>query len=282
MSEQGVIPHRLGGAEAGSTSYVRAGHGEPLVLIHGVGMNASIWTPQIEALRNDFDVVAYDMLGHGGSSRPSADVKLLDYADQLRSVLDALRLDRAHVVGHSMGALVALEFALAHSARVGSVAALNAVYCRTSEQRAAVEQRAAALNDGRGTVSPDGTIARWFGDPLPDGVRRAAETVRNLLEAVDPIGYARTYRLFATSDDALRGRLGALNVPALFMTGELDPNSTPAMSQAMAKEAIKGRCEIISGERHMMPVTAPCEVNQRLRAFLTTPSNRPTADSGLR
>src|SRR6516162_9682916 len=69
MSKLGVIPHRLGGGEAGSTSYLRAGHGEPLVLIHGVGMNASIWTPQIEALRNDFDFVAYDMLGHGGSSR---------------------------------------------------------------------------------------------------------------------------------------------------------------------------------------------------------------------
>ena len=282
MSKLGVIPHRLGGGEAGSTSYLRAGHGEPLVLIHGVGMNASIWTPQIEALRNDFDFVAYDMLGHGGSSRSSADVKLSDYAGQLRSVLDALQLETAHVVGHSMGALVALEFALAHSARVGSVAALNAVYCRTPEQRAAVEQRAAALNDGRGTVSPDGTIARWFGDPLPAGVHHAAETVRNLLEAVDPVGYARTYRLFATSDDAHRGRLGSLNVPALFMTGELDPNSTPAMSHAMAAAAVKGRCEIISGERHMMPVTASCEVNQRLRAFLALSSHRSAADSGVR
>jgi pimeloyl-ACP methyl ester carboxylesterase len=214
------------------------------VLIHGVGMNASIWTPQIEALRNEFDVVAYDLLGHGNSSRPSADVKLSDYADQLLAVLDALRLETAHVAGHSMGALVALDFALAHSARVLSLTALNAVYCRTPEQRAAVEQRAAALNDGWGTASPDGTIARWFGDPVPTEARRACETVRSLLEAVDPVGYARTYRLFATSDNAHRGLLGSLTVPALFMTGELDPNSTPAMSQAMAAAAVKGRCEI--------------------------------------
>ena len=96
---------------------------------------------------------------------------------------------------------------------------------------------------------------------LTRGLRRAGH-------AVDPVGYARTYRLFASSDDAHVGRLTQLTVPALFLTGECDPNSSPAMSFAMAATAPRGRAEIIANERHMMNVTEPARVNERLLAFL--------------
>ncbi|MFX6226244.1 alpha/beta fold hydrolase, partial [Acinetobacter baumannii] len=79
----------------GSTRYTRAGHGQPLVLLHGLGMKASIWAPQVAALQGDYDVITPDMLGHGGSSLPPADPKLADYADQLLSLLDALRIASA-------------------------------------------------------------------------------------------------------------------------------------------------------------------------------------------
>jgi pimeloyl-ACP methyl ester carboxylesterase len=173
-----------------------------------------------------------------------------------------------------MGALVALEFALRRPERVRGVAALNGVYCRTPEQRAAVERRAHALEGGSG--SPEETIARWFGDPVPPALIHQAESARKHLRSADPVGYARAYRLFAVSDEAHRGRLEGLAVPALFMTGELDPNSTPAMSRAMAAAAPNGRCEVLPGERHMMPMTAPEAVNARLRAFFdSTQSEAP-------
>ena len=268
MSSTGTLVHHLRGKEAGSTRYLRQGHGNPVVLIHGVGMGASIWAPQIVALSQDFDVVAYDMLGHGGSSLPPADTRLLDYADQLRSLINFLELERPHIVGHSMGALVALEFALTHPACLSSVTALNAVFCRTPEQRSAVLSRAETLEGVGEQGSNEGTIARWFGCPVPEKLAEQAEIVRGLLTSVDPVGYARTYRLFAQSDEAHKGRLEDLAVPALFMTGELDPNSAPAMSQAMAEAAPQGRCDIIPGVRHMMAVTNPDEVNARLRTFL--------------
>ncbi|WP_164126001.1 alpha/beta fold hydrolase, partial [Stenotrophomonas maltophilia] len=66
---------------------------------------SSIWAPQVAALRDSYDVVAPDMLGHGGSSLPPADPTLADYAAQLLSLLDALRIPAAHIAGHSMGAL---------------------------------------------------------------------------------------------------------------------------------------------------------------------------------
>jgi len=241
---------------------------ETVVLIHGVGMNRSVWAPQIDALTEHYQVIAYDMLGHGDSALPTAEPTLDEYASQLEALLDALRIERAHVIGHSMGALVALEFALAHPLRTRSVAAMNAVYDRTPGQREAVMSRAASLGDAPHDMGIDITLARWFGDPVPAHLTKAAQAVRALLLSVHPVGYARTYRLFAQSDDAHVGRLAGLTVPALFLTGECDANSNPEMSLAMAAAAPFGRAQIIANERHMMNVTDPAQVNERLLAFL--------------
>lgn len=245
---------------------------ETVVLIHGVGMNQSVWSPQIEALAAHYRVVTYDMLGHGGSALPTAAPTLDEYAAQLEALLDALHIERAHVVGHSMGALVSLEFALAHPSRTLSVAALNAVYDRTPGQREAVMSRAAMLGSVPLDAGIDVTLARWFGDPAPAHLTKAAQAVRELLLSVDPVGYARTYRLFACSDGAHVGRLPNLAVPALFLTGECDANSSPAMSRAMAAAAPFGRADIIENERHMMNVTNPAQVNERLLEFLRAAS----------
>jgi pimeloyl-ACP methyl ester carboxylesterase len=270
MSEGARVVDCSHGRLSGKTRYRRAGSGEPVLLIHGVGLDSSIWQPQIEALRDRYDVIAVDMLGHGGSSLPPSDARLLDYAEQLIALTEALGLGRAHVIGHSMGALVAIEFALLCPHRVRSVVALNAVYCRTAEQRAAVEARAAAIAAKDGSPSVEEPIARWFGNPILPAHREQAAEVRRLLSSADRIGYARSYRLFATSDMAHHGRLPQLAVPALFMTGGHDRNSNPAMSRTMAAAVPDGRSAVLEDAGHMMPLTEADEVNRRLRSFLAS------------
>jgi (E)-2-((N-methylformamido)methylene)succinate hydrolase len=255
-----------------------------VVLIHGVGMNQSVWTPQLGSLTAaDYEVVVYDMLGHGGSALPPVEPTLDDYAAQLERLLDELGIGSAHIVGHSMGALVALEFALTRASRTLTVAALNAVYDRSPAQREAVMSRAATLGNAPvGTDQSSGvnaTVERWFGDPVPAHLTQAAQAVRHLLLSVDPVGYARTYRLFACSDDVHVGRLVSLTVPALFLTGECDPNSSPAMSRAMAQAAPSSRADIIAEARHMMNVSHPEEVNERLLAFFAEATQRAGAPS---
>jgi pimeloyl-ACP methyl ester carboxylesterase len=168
-----------------------------------------------------------------------------------------------------MGALIALEYALLHPEATLSVSALNAVFQRTAEQRAAVEQRAGSLGlerDNPGVHQQ--AIGRWFGNPPPSHLQAVASLTRNLLDQVHPAGYAAAYRLFARSDRAHSTRLAGLVPPALFFTGALDQNSTPAMSQAMARLAPKGQFAVLETERHMMALTAPAEVTGRLLAFI--------------
>lgn len=256
------------GTAPDGTGFIRAGAGTPVLFIHGVGMNAAIWQPQIERMATYFDVIAIDMLGHGLSPLPPQHPELADYADQAIRLLDHLGLDKVSVVGHSMGALVAQELALRAPERVRRIVSLNAVFRRPPELAEAVRQRAVALNGRSDTAGAAQTIARWFGDPVPAALEAAAQKTASALSAVDPEGYARTYRLFARADGDHADRLPTLTVPALFMTGSEDRNSSPAMSAAMARLAPHGRCTVLPGEKHMMAVAAPDLTTRYIVDFL--------------
>lgn len=271
MPETGTVPHIVGAArERGTTHYRRSGTvaGSTIILLHGLGMQNTVWQPQVDILKKDFDVVTFDMLGHGQSSLPPEKTQLSDYADQVRSVMDALGISSAHIAGHSMGALIGLEFALARPDRVRSVAALNGVYCRPPHLQQTAEARARELEANGGITSPDETLNRWFGNPIPQDLAAPAEICRRFLTSVNPVGYMRTYRLFVENDRRHEGRLQDLAMPALFMTSENDPHSTPDMSQAMAHAAPDSRCIILPKQRHMMTLTAPAEVTRHLISFV--------------
>lgn len=241
--------------------------GPLLVLLHGVGLNADVWAPQAEALADTHRVFAIDLPGHGASASLPEGAGLADFAARILAAMEAFADSPALLVGHSMGALVTLAAALAAPDRIKGIAVLNAVYCRPPKARAAAEERASLLEQTGVSASIDPTIARWFGPS--DTARRDshASALRAMLAAVDPVGYARAYRIFATQDRAFEGRLGQLAMPALFLTGADDPNSTPEMSRAMAAAVPKGEALIVPGARHMASFVTPAPVNTALSAF---------------
>jgi flavin reductase (DIM6/NTAB) family NADH-FMN oxidoreductase RutF/pimeloyl-ACP methyl ester carboxylesterase len=248
-------------------SYVEAGQGEPLLLIHGVGLNAEAWAPQIKALSSTHRVIAMDLPGHGGSAAPPAGADLSHYVAAVCALLDGLNIPACNVAGHSMGGLVATGLALAHPGRVLRLGVFNAVYRRSAEAREAVEARAREIAARGDKGDLEGPLTRWFGAEDTDA-RRAT---RAMLAAVDAGSYAIAYGIFARGDEIHAGRLGALSMPALFATGELDPNSTPAMAEAMAAEAPRGKALVIAGQRHMMNLADPASSTAALRNLLAEP-----------
>lgn len=248
-------------------AYLEKGQGEPVLLIHGVGLNAEAWGPQIEALSDTHRVIALDMPGHGRSASPNPGAALGDFVAQAVALLDALGIAQASVIGHSMGGLVAMGMALEHPDRVLRVGVLNSVYERTPEARAAVEARAAEIS-GSGTCGDiEQPIRRWLGD---------AETplhapIRNWLGGIDPAAYAAAYQVFATGDRLFSGKLSELAMPALFATGTHDPNSTPQMADAMAAAAPRGKSAVLDGQRHMMNLVDAAGTNRVIRDLLSQP-----------
>lgn len=265
----------------GRTSYIECGAGEALVLVHGVGLNTAVWAPQLDAFQRDHRVVAYDTLGHGGSDNPRAASTLSDYVGQLEALLEKLAIERTVLLGHSMGALVATRFAIEHPQRVAGLVAASPVYRRPGSQLQASLARLRELEQFGPQANLDDTLARWFGTPADPAMAGRAAQVRAWVAQADPVGYARAYRVFSEADPWLDGRLGELQAPALFITGALDPNSTPAMARAMAGEAPLGRYGILEGERHMVAYNSPERFNQQVRAFLADPGSgaRPATPS---
>ncbi len=265
---------------ADGTAWIEAGSGEPLVLVHGVGMNRAVWAPQITYfVERGYRVIAYDMLGHGDSPLPPATTELADLRRQLGALLDELGIERAHLVGHSMGSLVVVDFALDSPGRVCDVVALNAVYERSPAQRSAVQDRARRLAEGSADATMEETLDRWFSPEQRARKPDCIAAVRQWLDAVDPAGYARVYGCFARADDAFTGRLQDLAVPALFITGERDPNSTPAMSSRMAAESPLGELAVVPGERHMMAYVEPDSVNPLIDRFIRQAEGGQAADA---
>lgn len=251
------------------TAWSRFGSGPVVVLVHGVGMAQAIWAPQIKTLSKDFTVVTYDLWGHGKSKNAPKHSGLDQFAKQLKDLINFLKLDQVCVVGHSMGALVAIEFALKWPENCKSVVALNAVFCRNQQQSSAVIARANVLSAGVGLTNLDDTMSRWFGNPVPHELTAARDLAFQLLSKNNPKGYAAAYTVFANSDRVHETRLKQLKVPALFFTGEMDPNSTPEMSLQMAQLAPLGQTLVLKQQRHMMSLTAPDEVTLAIKNMVT-------------
>lgn len=249
-------------SDGGTVRLIEAGRGEPLLLIHGVGMRAEAWQPQIEALSQDFHVIAADMPGHGDSTPLPPDARLPDFVAWAARLVRALDLGPVNVAGHSMGALVASGLAVEHPDLVRRVALLNAVHRRSPAASAAVIARADEIARGEGTA--EGPLTRWFG-PNQLVIRNKVE---HWLKQIEPASYATAYRSFAEGDAIYADRLAQITCPALVLTGEGDLNSSPQMSRDMANAMPLGRALVIAGHRHMVNMTAPYIVNDALRNWL--------------
>ncbi len=247
---------------AGALRYFEEGAGQNLVLIHGVGLRAEAWCGVLPFLTDSYRVICVDMPGHGESPLQDSD-DLADFCARLQSFIMAME-GPVFLAGHSMGALLAVQSAVAMPDNVEAIAALNMVFRRSKEATAAVQERAAQLTKN-GAADPAPTLQRWFGETPNGPDADAAAACRDWLTRCDPEGYAAAYRVFAHHDGPSYATLSRLACPALFLTGDADPNSTPDMSRALAT-GCGGRCDVLANAAHMMPMTHTREVAAHLAA----------------
>ena len=92
----------------------KVGEKNPIVFIHGVGLNQSIWKPQVDFFK-DYTTLTYDLLGHGTTPLKKSKVNFDDFSDQLLSLINELEFKKIHLIGFSLGALIARDFASKHS-----------------------------------------------------------------------------------------------------------------------------------------------------------------------
>ncbi|MEE2980374.1 MAG: alpha/beta fold hydrolase [Pseudomonadota bacterium] len=252
----------------GGTHFQVGGEGPPLVLIHGVGLDLTLWAHFATAFESDFTVIRYDMLGHGLSAKPPGRRRLDDFVAQLHRLHEYLDVGPAAVAGFSMGGLIARSYVARHPDKVGRLVLMNTVFERNPAQRAAIQDRL-DLVVREGTASTiDMAMTRWFSPGFLADHTEIEASLRHRLESNDAHGFLEAYRLYTDADGALSGDLESVACPTLVVTGSDDVGSTPAMAEAMAARVVDGRCLVFLGHRHMGLVEDPDPVIAALRDFL--------------
>lgn len=246
-----------------------------LVLVHGVGLDHTMWDLVVDGLSEHYRIVRYDLLGHGQTIDPPGQRTIEDFVDQLLSVIDSLD-EPPIVAGLSLGGLVAMAAAARYPDRFAAVAALNTVFGATDEMRAAARQRL-AITEELG-LEPIAALAidRWFTSDWQTANPAAVDVVRTRLTTTDLDGYLKAYRVFVTGDPLMPEAAADITCPVFAMTGSNDPGSTPAMTEAIAAAVPNGRAKILDGLHHVPPIEDPDRFSNALTEGLFSCTERVT------
>lgn len=233
------------------------GNGPPVILVHGVGLDRTMWEGVTRCLSDRCTCITLDLPCHGTNPMPQGPVGLETFADTLAEVVESVAPERPAVIGFSMGAMVAQRYVLDHPGRVDRLVLMNAVFLRDAAQRDAIRDRLAlAERDGPSTMT-EAALSRWFTPRFQQDQPAAVDRVRQRLLANDPAAYLAAYRVFATADATLAPQAGRIDCPTLALTGALDANSTPAMARALASAIPGASAVVLDGLAHGMPIEAP-------------------------
>lgn len=251
------------------TPWIRRGPaGRTVVMLHGIGGGAESFAPQVDALSDSFDTVAWNMPGFGGTPLDGP-LTFPGLAAALADLLDRLGAERADLVGHSIGGMVAQEFVATRPERVRSLvlSATTAAFGSRdgSFQEQFVADRLAPLDAGK--TMPE--LAAAFVPDLvgPEADPAAVPAAVAAMSAVPADTYRAAIRCLATFDR--RDELPAIPVPTLLLAGEVDRNAPARTLESMSRKIAGARYACLPGTGHLAPLERPQAFNDLVRDFLT-------------
>ena len=250
-----------------SVHHVEAGDGEPLVFLHGVGGDAASWAPQIAAFSGAFRAIAWDMPGYG-LSRSLDRMTFPALAGSLLELLDRLGLERVHLVGHSMGGMVAQEFAALWPERIAALvlSATSPAFGRPDGdfQKRFVEARIAPLDNGKTMADlADEMVATMMGPAADPG---GAAIARRSMAGVPEATYRAAIACLVNFDR--RDALASYTMPVLVLAGEADSNASAPMMEKMAGRIPDADYVCMKGTGHLGNLENPAAFNAAVGSFL--------------
>jgi len=271
-------------AKVGSVElyYEEHGTGDPLLLIMGLAADSQAWMFQIPDFAKQFRVIAFDNRGVGRSSKPAGPYSIHEMADEAAALLDVLEIQKAHVVGVSMGGMIAQELVLRHPERVRALV----LACTYSEPNADIERtRTFTVEQFGGSVDASGGIhvdlkalnPMMFLQQLLPNVFNQSFIEQELPKLMQVFSGALQYGF---GMEAILGQVGAVMThkatdrlhriasPTLVITGDADRLVPPASSDVLAREIPGAKLVKIPGGSHGFNFETPEIFNREVLEFL--------------
>jgi len=243
-----------------------AGEGEPVVMIHGLGGTSNTWTALAPAFTRN-KRVRLDLPGSGRSARYEGALSIGVFVDAVLKIMKSASVERAHVVAHSMGTIVAAHLAAAEPGKVRSLALFGPLLAPPDPARANIRARAQkARNEGSDGMQAiaDALVQASTSSETKSRRHAAVAFVRESLMRQDPDGYARSCDALADMQPADTARI---DCPALLVTGDEDVVAPPQAVRMMGEKFSGSRVEVLRGCGHWTPVEKPDECIQLLKRF---------------
>jgi len=237
----------------------------PIVFIHGVGLTKEIWDPQINFFK-DYNTLTYDLLGHGKTPLKNSKVSFEDFSDQLVQLINELNFNKIHLVGFSLGALIARHFAAEHSDKLSSLIMLGSIYKRTEEQKRVVRNRFEVAKIDK-PASKQTALRRWLSADFLKKNPDIYKKIYSILEKNKRVDFLKCYEIFVNyvDDDNM---LKKINVNTLITTGENDVGSTPEMSKNLSKMIQGSKFIEIKKGKHLCSIECADDVNITFKEFI--------------
>lgn len=248
----------------GRIGYLEAGGGgeTPIIFLHGVGSDKSVWRPQIEHFGTSRRAVAFDYPGYG-ESEFAENATRDDYAAAVLAAMDALAIGQAHVCGLSLGGVVAIAMHAAAPERCASLIIADSFAVHPDGQP--IHDRSVAASE---TMTMRQLAEARSGVLLGSAVTAELKSeVIETMAAIEPAAYRLGAAAVWLADQ--RDRAAAIDVPTLILVGDEDGITPPALSHELARLIPGSRVEIIERSGHLANAEQPQAFNRAIESFLS-------------
>jgi 3-oxoadipate enol-lactonase len=243
--------------------------GLPVVLVHGFPFDRHMWKPQIEALKERYHVVTYDLRGFGASGAGDCQYSIEYFVDDLIALLDHLKIPKAVVAGLSMGGYIALRAIERHPDRFrGLVLADTRSEPDTNEGKINRASQARSVKKDGMKKFADAFLPAAFHPETPARLPEVVRMIRTVIEQTSPLSAAGTLIALSARTDTTPS-LYTINVPSLILVGQHDTITPPTASNAMKEKIRDSELYIIPGAGHLSNLENAEEFNRRLLQYLT-------------
>lgn len=223
-----------------------------VLLVHGILTDHRAWNDVADRLSGSYRVVRYDLRGHGGSSASPAPYTLEQLADDVADLLDAMRLQRVHLVGSSLGGMIGQQVGIRHGRRLLSLTLANSAAVQGAP--ASWDERAAIARASGVAALADGTLQRWFTPGFAQRAPQEIARIRAIMGGVSVEGFVGCAN--ALRDLSQLDLLAKINVPTLVIAGDEDKATPPEQARQIV-DAIAGARLVTLHAAHQAAIEQP-------------------------
>ena len=235
----------------------------PIIFIHGVGLTHEIWEPQLDYFK-DKTTICYDILGHGKTPLNKSNISFDDFAEQLINLINELNFDKIHLIGFSIGSLIARNFAIKYNDRLKSLTLLGSIFMRNEKQQIIVKDR---YNLAKKNLKLSRqALKRWFTDNYLERNPDTYKKISLILERNNMENFLKVYKLFVfhKNDENFQ----KIKAKTLVMTGENDEGSTVEMSKKLSEVINNSQLKVIKNGKHLCGIECADDVNMVIKNFI--------------